>query len=124
MQRLVHTLEMPCGTSTTLQALFGAAFLSNVTPPSLSRKGVRRSLRRSRQATSRVGEAAVRSAIFYTDPIRFKRQRDAKRPAAAARHLSPPRHRFCPPSAAAPRGSADWPPLRLPSHALPGALIA
>jgi len=51
-----------------------------------------------------VEEAAVRSAIFDTAPTRFKRLRVAKRPAAAARHLPPPRHRFCPPSAADPAG--------------------
>ena len=94
----------PSRTSATLQALFGAAFSGNPPPPSLSRKGVSRSLRRPRQATSWVEEAAVRSAIFDPNPTRYKRRRDATRRDAADQRPLPQRVRFCPPSAADPSG--------------------
>lgn len=94
----------PTRASIILQQLFGSAFSGNPPPLSPSRKGLPRSLRRPRQATSWVGEEAVRSAIFDSKPIRYKRRRDATRRDAADQRPLPPQVRFCPPSAAEPSG--------------------
>jgi len=89
--------------SSILHNLFGPVFSDNPPPSFPPRKGLSRSLRRPRQATSWTGEAAVRSAIFDLNPTRHKRRR-AMRPDAAPQPLQHPRHRHQPPSAAEPSG--------------------
>ena len=75
--------------SSILHNLFGPVFSDNPPPLFPPRKGLSRSLRRPRQATSWTGEAAVRSAIFDLNPTRHKRRR-AMRPDAAPQQSTTP----------------------------------